>query len=388
MLKGAPIHVGRGEFVMQIDRQVAEVLSVSVLLTFSISACGPERGSAAGTPGGTSFEVDPHWPQPLPNNWILGQVAGVAVDSNDHIWILQRPGTLTANEAGAVQDPPISECCVPAPSVIEFDQGGNVVQAWGGPDSEERWPASEHGLFVDHEDNVWLASSAPDDHVVLKFDRSGQRLLTIGEWGVTGGSDDTVHLGRAADIAVDAEANEVYIADGYGNRRIIVFDSRTGEYRRHWCAYADPCDDGELGAYAPDAEPIRSFRSPMHAVRLSNDGLVYAADRANNRIQVFRKDGTFVREAFVARATLSMGAVWDLEFSRDAEQTYVYVPDGTNMKVWILERESLEVLGSFGRGGRNPGQFNWVHNVAADSHGSLYTVEVNTGKRVQRFVKQ
>jgi DNA-binding beta-propeller fold protein YncE len=324
----------------------------------------------------------------LPDNWILGQVAGVAVDSQDHIWITHRPLTVTETDAGAVQDPPISTCCVPAPSIIEFDQEGNVVQAWGGPDSEERWPESEHGLFIDPEDHIWLGSSARNAHVVLKFDRSGRRLLTIGEWGVTGGSDDTKHLGRPADIAVDAEANEVYIADGYGNRRIVVFDSRTGEYKRHWGAYGEPPDDGELGAYDPDATPIRSFRSPMHAVRLSNDDLVYAADRANNRIQVFQKDGTFAREGFIAPATLAMGSAWDVELSPDPEQTYVYVPDGTNRKVWILERETLEVVASFGRGGRNAGQFNWVHSIAGDSHGNLYTAEVNTGNRVQRFVRK
>ncbi len=373
---------------MKVDSLAAATLVIGAVLVLGVSGCGPSTANPPST-GGTSFEVDPSWPRPLPYNWIIGQVAGAAVDSRDHVWILHRPGSLTENEAGAVQDPPISSCCVPAPPVIEFDPDGNVIQAWGGPDSGERWPESEHGLFVDHEDNVWLASSAPQDHVVLKFDRNGRRLLTIGEWGVTGGSNDTVHLGRPADIAVDSAANEVYVADGYGNRRIIVFDSRTGEYKRHWGAYGEPPDDDkELGPYDPDAPPIRSFRSPMHAVRIANDGLVYAADRVNNRIQVFRKDGTFVQEAFIARRTLSTGSVWDIELSPDPEQTYIYVPDGANMKVWILERQSLEVIGSFGRGGRNAGQFNWVHNVAADSDGNLYTTEVNTGKRVQRFVRR
>ena len=345
------------------------------------------RGPAAAALGSgvPAFEVDPYWPKPLPKNWIIGQVSGVAVDSRDHVWIVHRQGSLTDREAGAVQAPPISECCVPAPSVIEFDPDGNVVQAWGGPGSEEQWPQSEHGIFVDHEGNVWIGSDNRNDNVVLKFSSDGQRLLQIGRFGETGGSNDTRLLGRPADVTVDPETNEVYIADGYGNRRIIVFDATTGDYKRHWGAYGEPPDDAELGDYDPDAPPARSFRSPIHAVRLSRDGLVYAADRVNNRIQVFRKDGEFVMEAFVAKRTLAMGSIWDLEFSPDPEQTYVYVPDGTNNKVWILRRDDLRIAGSFGRGGRYAGQFNWVHNAAADSKGNLYTTEVETGKRLQKF---
>lgn len=349
----------------------------------SCSQAGSDNAASAQSP--TAFEVDPFWPKPLPNNWTIGQVSGVAVDSRDHIWIVHRPGTLTAREAGAVQDPPLSECCVPAPSVIEFDQEGNLVQAWGGPDSDEKWPQSEHGIFIDYQNNVWIGSNGRNDQVVLKFTPSGELLLTIGEWGVTKGSNDTEHLGQPADIAVDPETNEVYIADGYGNRRIVVFDAATGEYRRHWGAYGETPDDGELPPFDPDAPMVRSFRSPMHSVRIADDGLVYAADRINNRIQVFRKDGTYVKEAFLANKTLGMGSVWDMELSRDADQTLMYVPDGTNQKVWILNRESLEVVGSFGRGGKNAGQFGWVHNIAMDSKGNLYTTEVENGKRVQKF---
>jgi DNA-binding beta-propeller fold protein YncE len=377
-------------------------LDAALLLCGVLSVGASSCTSVEGTRGdGTPFQVDASWPQVLSNNMILGQVSGAAVDSRDHVWIVHRPLTLTAREAGAAQDPPLSECCIPAPSVIEFDQEGNVVSAWGGPDSVEtdadgdpirawrtgeRWPQSEHGLFIDHEDNVWIGSNGAYDQVVLKFDRDGRRLLTVGEWDVTGGSADTLHLGSPADVAVDSATNAVYVADGYLNRRIIVFDATTGAYQRHWGAYGEPPDDAPLPPYDPDAPPAASFRSPMHAVRISTDGLVYAADRVNNRIQVFQKDGTFVREAFLAPRTLAMGSVWDLEFSPDQAQTYLYVPDGTNMKVWILDRERLEVVGSFGRGGRNAGRFEWVHNIAADSRGNLYTTEVNTGKRVQRFV--
>ena len=332
-----------------------------------------------------AYVVDPFWPKPLPNNWIIGQVSGVAVDAQDHVWVLHRPRTISDREAGAVQNPPVSECCVPAPSVIEFDPEGNVVQAWGGLDYRGSWPQSEHGIFVDHERNVWIASNGRNDQVVLKFSSSGELLLTLGRWGETGGSDDTSRLGQPTDIAVDATANEVYISDGYGNRRVIVYDAATGAYKRHWGAYGETPDDGELPAFDPAAAPDRSFRSPMHAVRIADDGLVYAADRVNNRIQVFQKDGTFVKEGFVAKQTLAMGTVWDLELSRDPAQTYLYVPDGTNQKVWVLRRADLEVVGSFGTGGRNAGYFGWIHNIAMDSKGNLYTTEVENYKRVQKF---
>ncbi|MFC2126000.1 hypothetical protein ACFLU5_14450 [Bacteroidota bacterium] len=333
----------------------------------------------------TGFEVDPFWPEPLPNNWILGEISGVAVDAYDHVWIVQRPNSLSERETGAAQDPRISECCNPAPSVIEFDPDGNVLQAWGNQNTNQPWISTEHGIFVDDEGNVWIAGNSGRDQVVLKLSNKGKLLLQIGEWGVTKGSNDTKHLGGPTDIAVDAGAKEVYIADGYGNRRIIVFDSETGEYKRHWGAYGEVPDDSELPAYNPDDEPLKSFRNPVHGVRISSDNLVYIADRSNNRIQVFMKDGTFVREAFIARQTLDAGSVWDIEFSPDPDQTYMYVADGRNMKVWILNRATLEVVGSFGQGGRMAGQFGWVHNVAMDSKGNLYASEVSPGQRVQKF---
>ena len=337
-----------------------------------------------------AYEVDPFWPKPLPHNWIIGQVSGVAVDAQDHVWIIHRPHSLTEREAGAVQSPPISECCVPAPSIIEFDPEGQVVRAWGGPDDARTspWPQTEHGIFVDASGCVWATFMGREDHVVFKCTADGDRLLTIGQWGKTSGSNDPTTLGQPADIAVDPMQNEVYIADGYGNRRIIVFDATTGAYHRHWGAYGERPYDDELPPYDPEGTVVRSFRRPIHAVRIANDGLVYAADRVNNRIQVFRKDGEFVTEAFHARGTLAMGSIWDLEFSTDPAQTFLFVPDGTNQKVWIMDRRELQVVGSFGRGGRMAGQFGWVHSLATDSHGNLYTGEVETGKRVQRFVRR
>ena len=346
----------------------------------------PAASALRPPPSAPQFEVDPWWPKPLPNNWILGQVSGLAVDSRDHVWILHRPKTLTAREAGAVQTPPLSQCCVPAPPVIELDAQGNVVRSWGGPGRGHHWPESEHTIHIDQKSNVWIGSNDRKDQVVLKFSPDGKLLLQIGQPGKTGGSNDTTLLGRPAGIHVDAEANEVYIADGYGNRRVIVFDAETGRYKRHWGAYGRRPADDSLPPYDPKAPRAQQFRSPVHAVRIARDGLVYVADRVNNRIQVFRKSGEFVKEAILAPETLAMGSVWDIAFSHDTAQTYVYVPDGTNQKVWILRRSDLSVAGEFGRGGRNAGYFGWVHNLAVDSRGNVYTSEVDIYKRVQKFV--
>jgi 2-keto-4-pentenoate hydratase/2-oxohepta-3-ene-1,7-dioic acid hydratase in catechol pathway len=346
------------------------------------------------------YQVEPFWPRELPNNWIIGQVSGVAVGPNDHVWIVHRPRSLTPREAGAVQDPPISQCCVPAPPVIEFDQEGSVVRAWGGSGSggAPYWPQTEHGIHVDAAGNVWIASNGRPDNVVLKLNGDGRFLLQIGRAGETGGSNDTTRLGQPTAVFADVPANEVYIADGYRNRRVIVFDATTGRYKRHWGAYGRRPVDGDSVAYDP---AVASMWPPsydttarpqqfltVHGVRVSADGFVYVADRVNNRIQVFRKDGTFVREAFLARATRAMGSVWDIAFSPDSAQRWVFVPDGTNMKVWILRRDDLSVVGSFGRGGRQAGQFGWIHNLAVDSRGNLYTGEVDIYKRVQRFLRR
>jgi DNA-binding beta-propeller fold protein YncE len=362
------------------------------LVVSLVSACAPpaqETSTPAPAPppaDGTDFRIDPFWPKPLPNDWLLGEVSGVAVDSRDHVWIVQRPRSLSADEAGAAQEPPISVCCKPAPAVLEFDSEGNVVGSWGGPGEGFEWPALEHGIFVDYKDNVWIGGNGPDDHQVLKFSRDGTFLLQIGKAGKTEGSNHTSYLGRPADIYVDAEANEAYIADGYGNRRVIVFDADSGEYRRHWGAYGNEPDDTDPGAYDPDGDFPQQFRTPVHAVNISDDGLVYVADRVNNRIQVFQKSGEFVEEILIAKRTLGAGAVWDLDFSPDTEQRLLYNADGTNQQVWVLERGDLQLLGSFGRRGRYAGQFHWVHSLAADRQGNIYTGEVNQGRRLQKFV--
>lgn len=343
------------------------------------------------------FQVDPTWPKPLPNHWLVGAVAGVAVDANDHIWITHRPSTLQPNETRSFWRA--------APPVLEFDQEGNLLSSWGGPGAGYEWPQLEHGIYVDHRDNVWLGGGGERDAQILKFTRQGKFLMQIGRQGKNEGSNDTRNLGGPANMIVDPATNELYVADGYVNHRIVVFDADTGTYKRHWGAYGKRPDDsyfqkaGERlpgpfsGAvqhenkpsqYDPAGPPPPQFRI-VHAVRMSKDGLVYVCDRTNDRIQVFQKDGTFVQEAFVAKDTLGSGSVWDIGFSIDPEQTFLIVPDGTNQQVYVLLRKSLQVVGAFGGAGRWAGQFYGAHNLAVDSKGNLYIGETYEGKRVQRF---
>ena len=334
-------------------------------------------------------EVDPHWPM-LPEDWLMGEVSGIAVDMNDHIWLVQRPRSLNADEAGLVQDPPLSACCIPAPPVLKFDADGNLLDSWGDqtgyPGEGYEWPASEHGIFVDHLGYVWLAGNGPDDHQVLKFSGDGTFVMQIGQAGRTEGSNSTEFLGQPADMEVDPATNELYIADGYLNKRIIVFNAETGEYLRHWGAYGNEPSDEDTGPFVPGAEPIDQFRTPVHAVRISKDGMVYVADRVNNRIQVFEKDGTYVSEMIVEGNSLGNGSTWDLELSPDEGQVDLYNADGQNQRIHIIHREAMEIEAYFGRRGRNAGQFHWVHNVVVDSDGNFYTAEVNQGRRAQKFV--
>jgi DNA-binding beta-propeller fold protein YncE len=363
-----------------------------ILLLVSISViygCPEGKGTAEESSGDIpSFKVDPFWPKPLPHDWLIGQVAGVAVDAKNHVWIVHRPNSLGEDEYAPTQQPASGVPYIPAPPVIEFDAEGNVVQAWGGPSEEFDWPANPHGIFIDHEDNVWIGGSGADDHQVLKFRRDGTFIFQIGNAGKTGGSNDTDLLGRPAEFDVDPLTNELYIADGYQNRRIIVFDANTGKYLRHWGAYGNKPDDSPQDPYKPGIAPRRQFGNPVHAVRISGDGLVYVCDRPNDRIQVFQKDGEFVQEGFIARETLGNGTAWDIDFSPDPQQAYIYLTDGTNQCIWILHRENLKVAGSFGRIGRYAGQFIWVHSLAVDSRGNIYTGEVYRGKRVQKFTFQ
>lgn len=330
------------------------------------------------------FEVDPFWPKPLPNNWYIGMAIGVAVDAQDHVWIVHRPDTLSPNEAAA--DLKTGSCCSKAPPVLEFDQAGNLIGHWGGPGQGYEWPQSNHGITVDHKGNVWIGGNGRDDAHILKFTQDGKFLAQYGSSGKNAGSNDPQNFGRVAKIFVDPKANEAYVADGYLNKRVAVIDADTGKFKRYWGAYGNKPDDTNLGRYDPDAPPAQQFRNPVHCAEVSNDGLLYVCDRPNDRIQVFQTNGQFVKEQFIARRSLGDGSVWDIAFSKDPQQKYLYVADGRNMKVYILDRDTMEILTSFGDGGRQPGQFYGVHSIATDSKGNIYTTETYEGRRLQKFV--
>ena len=337
------------------------------------------------------FLVDPYWPKPLPNMWAMGNTIGVEVDERDHVFIVHRNDASQFGgdtEIGLLGG--VSECCTPAPPIIEFDPAGNVVNAWGGPveGAEYTWPASNHGIAIEANGNIWIGGNGGGDSHVLVFTRNGEYIRTIGVPGEDRDSNSEIHFGRVAEIAMDFEANEVYFADGYRNRRVAVIDVTTGALKRYWGAYGNTPDDSADVTYTPGQPGPQQFRGPVHCAQPSNDGLVYVCDRGANRVQVFRKDGTFVREVVYNPATLNQGSTWDIAFSQDPDQEFIYLADGQNFKISVIRRESMEVLYTFGQGGRQPGTFYAPHSVATDSEGNLYTTETYEGSRVQKFVYQ
>jgi hypothetical protein len=333
-----------------------------------------------------AYKVDASWPKQLPNNWIMGQVGGMAVDKQDHVWVIQRPSSNTKDDLGAAQTPPASECCISAPPVLVFDAEGNLLKSWGGPGQGFDWPSSEHSIFVDNAGNVWITGNGAKDRQAIKFSSDGKFLLEIGHPSAAPmNNSDTTILGRPAGIELDEKAHEIYFADGYLNRRIIVFDSETGAFKRMWAAYGNPPSDADLAPYAPGGTPSQLFRNPVHAVHISQDGFVYVCDRINDRIQVFSKEGKFVKEFFLRPTTLGNGSAYDLAFSHDAAQKFLLVADGENNVIWTLLRSDGSVVGTTGHAGRNAGQFHHVHAITSDSKGNLYTGEVETGRRVQKF---
>jgi DNA-binding beta-propeller fold protein YncE len=332
------------------------------------------------------FRVDPSWPT-IPNNWQLGQVASVSVDAADHVWILQRPGTLSADEQRRA-----------APPLLEFDAAGTFVQGWGGPGPGYEWPTSEHGVYVDPKGFVWIGGNGAKDHQILKFTKTGRFVLQIGRAGQSTGNADTRNLNQPADTFVHAATSELFVADGYGNRRVIVFDADTGAFKRMWGAFGNtPSDAAPNPADADaDARGASQFVQPVHATRVSTDGLVYVSDRGGKRVQVFRLDGTYVTQVFIGRDCTAPACgngttAASTAFSTDPAQRFLYVGNRSQAKVMVLDRATLEVLETFGEWGSAPGQFGTLHHMAADSTGNLYVTEVTplapVNRRVQKFVR-
>ena len=401
------------------------ILLGGTLLSLITSAGTAQRAGRAGV--APRFEVDPLWPRPMPNRWILGSSTGVAVDANDHIYVVHLTDSFTPRtEIGLATNPVTGECCAPAPNVLEFDAAGALVAHWGGPGQGYHWPEQNAGIAIDDAGNVWIGGSGGADSRILKFSHDGNFIAEFGKpaavvAGPGGGrAEDTAYAGVSpgrggrgggrgrggrgavpalpanstsmesfggpAGFSFDAQANEAFVADGYRNHRVAVIDITTGAIKRFWGAYGNKPNDADTARYEPGAALPKQFGAPVMCARLAIDGLLYVCDTQNDRIQVFKKDGSFVKEKTVAPATRGTGSVWDIAFSRDPQQRYLYVADGMNMKVHVLDRQSLDEITSFGDGGRQPGQFYAVHSVATDSRGNVYTVETYEGKRVQKFV--
>jgi len=335
------------------------------------------------------YEVDPFWPK-LPAKFALGQVGGVAVDALDHIWVLQRPWSLETDEQARN---PEAECCTAAPPVMEFNANGDYLQGWGGPGEGYEWPADEHGINIDPKGNVWVTSAGGPrlrertENQILKFTAAGKFLLQVGHRGKSKGSLDTENFNNAADIDFYAKTNEAFVADGYVNRRVIVIDMDTGKFKRMWGAYGKPPDDAAPNAPQYDGPAAQQFNT-VHGIHVSDDGLVYVADRLNNRMQVFTIDGQFQREIFIERKTRLLGTAFSVATSPDPRQQLLYIADAGNGRIHVLDRESLREVGSFGRIGRYAGQFVFLHKIAVDSKGNVYTAEVGTGRRAQKFVRR
>jgi DNA-binding beta-propeller fold protein YncE len=367
------------------------------------------------------FNADPGWLK-LPTNWVLGQGSAVAVDSHDNVWVLHRPryvGTLYPKPAGKQA----------APAVLQFDSTGNFIQGWGGPGAGYEWPDQEHGIYVDSKDNVWIGGSARpalpgpgpgnvrSDNMLLKFTNTGKFLMQIGKRDQSTGSNDTKNLYSPTDVFFYAKTNEVFVSDGYINRRVIVFDADTGAFKRMWGAFGNvPMDapDQLKNARTPNPKPgareadpppppggrsspvVTTTRSDggsgaqqfstVHALEVSNDGLVYVADRSNSRVQVFTVDGKYVTQAFI-NADGPGNTACGMALSPDPQQQLLYVADFGGAHIVVMDRKTLKAVYQFGDGSGTPGNFivRGPHHIAVDSKGNLYTAEVHPGNRVQRF---
>ena len=364
------------------------VLGVVIVAGLAVAERALERAAVAQRAAAPGFQVDPAWPK-MPHQWILGQVSGLDVDARDHVWIIQRPWSVADDEKAKNPEAP---CCTPAPPVMEFDAAGNYIQGWGGAGQGFEWPADEHTIHVDYKGNVWISSAGGPrlrertENQILKFTQSGTFLLQVGRRGMSKGSLDTANFNNAADIYVYQKTNEVFVADGYVNRRVMVLDADTGKFKRMWGAYGHTPDDAAPNRLQDTGPGPQQFNL-VHGIRVSEDGLVYVADRMNNRLQVFTIEGAFQREIFIERKTKLLGTAFSVAFSRDGQQELLFLADAGNGKIHIFDRRSLDEVGQFGRIGHYAGEFVFLHNVAVDSRGNVYTTEVGGGRRVQKFIR-
>ncbi len=366
--------------------QTIAILVVGIVGTVACSPSGlDETGSAQA--GATvqqvpQFRAEGSWPK-LPSQWVMAVVSSTWIDDQDHLWVLQRPSTLSDQEKPSA-----------APPVLEFDANGNFVQGWGGPGVGYEWPQTEHGIYIDPKSFVWIGGNGNEDQI-LKFTRAGEFVMQIGEGGAPKTNSDTANLWRPADMFVHASTNELFVADGYGNKRVIVFDADTGAFKRMWGAFGSvPADDPPLPGEPMGPDGASQFMPPVHAVKVSTDGLVYVADRGGRRVQIFTIDGKFVDQVFIGRECHAPDCgngqtAAGLAFSPDPEQRYLYVANRSQAQIMVFDRKTLDFLDGFGSWGSGAGQFGTLHHLSVDSTGNLYTAEVTPlkpeNRRVQKF---
>jgi DNA-binding beta-propeller fold protein YncE len=371
----------------------ASIAVPALLIIFGSHSTGVAQDRSKPTREVPRFEVDSSWPT-IPNGWVLGQVANAATDEQDNVWVLHRPRVV---RPGVKTGPP----------VMEFDSAGKYIQGWGGPAQGYDWPKSEHGIYVDYKGFVWIGGQGNDDQI-LKFTKTGKFVMQLGQGGHKKSNQDTKNFWRPADVFVYPKTNELFVADGYGNKRIIVFDADTGAYKRMWGAFGNvPTDTQPAGEElkheaGPDLNRIPAKEidpkdpgpqqfSTVHGVKVSHDGLVYVSDRGGKRVQVFSLDGKFVAQAYVDRWCEAPHCgnghtVASTAFSADPEQRFLYVASRSPERIWVYDRKTLQPLDSFGRPGIAPGEFYVLHHMTSDSKGNLYSSEVEDGRRIQKFV--
>jgi len=364
---------------------------VTALLAIPL-AHAPVITAGAQQPAGTRppvFQVDPTWPT-VPNDWVLGEVTSIAVDARDHVWVLHRPRSIPAERRANA-----------APPVLEFDTAGKLLGSWGGPGEGYDWPEREHGIYVDADGFIWISGNggwpkpAPvgsTDDMILKFTAAGKLVMQIGQRGKSAGNADRSNVHQPADVFVHKPTGELFVADGYGNQRVVVFDAGTGQFKRMWGAFGEtpqaPAPRGAGPAPAPSDPASAPQYALVHAVKVSNDGIVYVADRPNNRVQTFTTEGKYLRQVSLATDGSVTPVPAGFAFSPDPKQQFLYVVDSGPMRVVIFERATLTQIGAIGMRGPERGQFDIVHHMAADSKGNLYTAEIVTNRRAQKFVLQ
>jgi DNA-binding beta-propeller fold protein YncE len=353
-----------------------------ILPVVTLLAVGGGIAAQSTTVGPPSFHVEPSWPT-IPNGWIYGEVSSIAVDRQERVWILHRPLTVPQEQRSKA-----------APPVTVYDSDGHFVRSWGGSAAGYDWPEREHGIYIDPKGFVWIGGNngygtpAPpgdSDDMLLKFTQEGKFILQVGHRNQSQGNADTANLHQPADGFYYARTNEMFVADGYGNNRVIVLDADTGKFKRMWGAFGNKPEtppSGNAAAAAPSPDGPSQF-GLVHSIKVSTDGYVYVADRSNRRIQVFTTDGKFVTQKVIGTTGQTAAG---LAFSPDAQQQFLYVANLGDSQILVLNRKTMGILNTFGQRGNKPGDFNILHHLAADSKGNIYTAEIGQGRRAQKFV--